>query len=89
MFYYIWLHLQFVSEAEIEALRFPNVSVEYRIEDDGFLIPALTIQPLVENATVKKRLAVKPDPETHEKHNKGFETYKKLYPLHRKIDYGN
>ena len=24
--------------------------MEYRIEDDGFLIPALTIQPLVENA---------------------------------------
>jgi hypothetical protein len=38
---------------------------------------------------VKKRLAVKPDPETHEKYNKGFETYKKLNPLHRKIDYGN
>ena len=36
--------------AEIETLRFPNVRVEYRIEDDGFGIPALTIQPLVENA---------------------------------------
>ena len=36
--------------AEIEALRFPNVRVEYRIEDEGFTIPALTIQPLVENA---------------------------------------
>lgn len=36
--------------AEIEVLRFPNVHIEYRIEDDGFAIPALTIQPLVENA---------------------------------------
>ena len=36
--------------AEIEALRFPNVRVEYRIEDESFTIPALTIQPLVENA---------------------------------------
>ena len=36
--------------AEIETLRFPNVRVEYRIEDDDFEIPALTIQPLVENA---------------------------------------
>ena len=36
--------------AEIEMLRFPNVHVEYRIEDDGFEIPTLTIQPLVENA---------------------------------------
>lgn len=36
--------------AEIEMLRFPNVHVEYRIEDQSFSIPALTIQPLVENA---------------------------------------
>ena len=36
--------------AEIETLRFPNVRVEYRIEDEDFTIPALTIQPLVENA---------------------------------------
>ena len=36
--------------AEIEALRFPNIRVEYRIEDSAFTIPALTIQPLVENA---------------------------------------
>ncbi len=35
---------------EIETLRFPNVHVEYRIEDDRVEIPALTIQPLVENA---------------------------------------
>ena len=36
--------------AEIEMFRFPNIRVEYRIEDDQFEIPALTIQPLVENA---------------------------------------
>lgn len=36
--------------AEIESLRFPNIRVEYRIEDAQFEIPALTIQPLVENA---------------------------------------
>jgi len=31
-------------------LRFPDARVEYQIEDDQFEIPALTIQPLVENA---------------------------------------
>ena len=36
--------------AEIEKQRFPNVQVEYRIEDTNFEVPALTIQPLVENA---------------------------------------
>ena len=36
--------------AEIEMLRFPDARVEYRIGDDQFEIPALTIQPLVENA---------------------------------------
>ena len=36
--------------AEIEVLRFPNIHVDYRIEDDSFEVPALTIQPLVENA---------------------------------------
>ena len=36
--------------AQIEALRFPNVHVEYDIRDTGFCVPALTIQPLVENA---------------------------------------
>ena len=35
---------------QIEALRFPNIRIEYRIEDESFNIPALTIQPLVENA---------------------------------------
>ena len=36
--------------AQIEKQRFPNVQVEYRIEDTQFTVPALTIQPLVENA---------------------------------------
>ena len=36
--------------AQIESQRFPNVRVEYRIEDTQFEVPALTIQPLVENA---------------------------------------
>ena len=36
--------------AQIDMLRFPNVRVEYRIEDTQFEVPALTIQPLVENA---------------------------------------
>ena len=36
--------------AEIETLRFPNIRVEYRLEDEDFSVPALTVQPLVENA---------------------------------------
>ena len=36
--------------AEIEQIRFPNIRVEYEIEDTDFSLPALTIQPLVENA---------------------------------------
>ena len=36
--------------AEIEMLRFPNIQMEYHIEDEHFEIPALTVQPLVENA---------------------------------------
>lgn len=36
--------------AQIETQRFPNVQVEYRIEGTDFSVPALTIQPLVENA---------------------------------------
>ena len=35
---------------DIEALRFPDVHVEFDIEDLDFRIPALTVQPLVENA---------------------------------------
>ena len=36
--------------ARIEALRFPSVQVRFEIEDEDFLLPALTVQPLVENA---------------------------------------
>ena len=36
--------------AEIEMLQFPNVQMEYHMEDEEFEIPALTVQPLVENA---------------------------------------
>lgn len=35
---------------EIEKVRFPDIQVEYDIKADDFLIPSLTIQPLVENA---------------------------------------
>ena len=36
--------------AEIEMVRFPKISVEYDIQAEDFFLPALTIQPLVENA---------------------------------------
>ena len=36
--------------ADIEQIRFPDMKIEYEIQNDHFLIPALTIQPLVENA---------------------------------------
>ena len=35
---------------EIETLRFPDIRIEYQIEDADFQIPVLTVQPLVENA---------------------------------------
>lgn len=35
---------------EIEALRFDNITFEFKIEDSDFEIPALVIQPMVENA---------------------------------------
>lgn len=35
---------------EIEALRFDNITFEFKIEDENFNIPALCIQPMVENA---------------------------------------
>jgi len=44
--------------AEIEELRFPGVKVEYETDDMDFMIPALTVQPLVENSVrhgVRKR----------------------------------
>ena len=36
--------------ADIEMLRFPHIRMEYRIDDEDFDIPALSVQPLVENA---------------------------------------
>ena len=36
--------------SEIEMIRFPNVHVEYDTQDIDFSVPALTVQPLVENA---------------------------------------
>ena len=36
--------------AEIEMLMFPYIRVTYDIRDEGVLLPALTVQPLVENA---------------------------------------
>ena len=35
---------------EIELVRFPDMTVRYDIQADEFLLPALTVQPLVENA---------------------------------------
>ena len=36
--------------ADIEKLRFPQIRMEYRIDDEDFVIPALSVQPMVENA---------------------------------------
>ena len=36
--------------ADIEMVRFENVLVEYDIQDTDFLLPPLTVQPMVENA---------------------------------------
>ncbi len=36
--------------ADIEMIRFPFIKVEYFIEDRAFSLPALSVQPLVENA---------------------------------------
>ena len=36
--------------SEIESVRFDNITVEYDTPETGFYIPALTIQPLVENS---------------------------------------
>ncbi|MCR5468042.1 MAG: histidine kinase [Lachnospiraceae bacterium] len=42
------LHAKFYSD--IEKLRFPYLEVKYELEDKGYLIPPLTVQPMVENA---------------------------------------
>ena len=36
--------------SDIERVRFSSISVEYDIQDTDFSVPALTVQPLVENA---------------------------------------
>ena len=36
--------------AEIEKLRFDNITFEFNIEDSDFEVPALVVQPMVENA---------------------------------------
>ena len=36
--------------SEIETTRFPNVHIDFDIEDSAFDLPALTVQPLVENS---------------------------------------
>ena len=36
--------------SDIEQIRFPSIRIEYHIEDKDFYVPALTIQPLVENS---------------------------------------
>ena len=36
--------------ASIEKVRFPDMSIEYDVETTAFVLPALSVQPLVENA---------------------------------------
>ena len=36
--------------ANIEKVRFPDMNIEYRVEATDFVLPALSVQPLVENA---------------------------------------
>ena len=36
--------------AEIEMLRYPEIHIAYDIQDDDFELPALSVQPMVENA---------------------------------------
>ena len=36
--------------AEIEKIRFPNIQVDYLLEEEEFPVPTLVLQPLVENA---------------------------------------
>ena len=39
-----------LNYADIETVRFPNIRVETDLQDQDFTIPALTVQPIVENA---------------------------------------
>ena len=46
-----WKELEHTKAyAAIEEIRFPNIRVTYEIEDSGFSVPPLTVQPMVENA---------------------------------------
>ena len=36
--------------ANIEKVRFPDITIEYQLEISDFLLPAISVQPLVENA---------------------------------------
>ncbi|MCR5147840.1 MAG: histidine kinase [Eubacterium sp.] len=36
--------------SDIEQIRFPNIEIIYDIQDEDFNLPALTVQPMVENA---------------------------------------
>jgi len=36
--------------ASIEKLRFPNIDIQFDIENDDFSVPSLSVQPLIENA---------------------------------------
>lgn len=36
--------------SDIESLRFDNIKVEYDVKHNDFMIPAITVQPMVENA---------------------------------------
>ena len=46
--------------SEIEMIRFPNVRVEYDVPDVDFSLPALTVQPLVENA-IRHGVRIRPE----------------------------
>ena len=46
--------------SEIEMIRFPNVRVEYDVPDVDFSVPALTVQPLVENA-IRHGVRIRPE----------------------------
>ena len=39
-----------LAYVQIEMARFPNIHLDYEVEDEDFSIPALTVQPVVENA---------------------------------------
>lgn len=50
---------------DIEQIRFPDMKIEYEMKNDNFLIPALTIQPLVENAIKHGLMGLESGGEVH------------------------